>query len=80
MERSEFAIWFERQHGRRDRQGGHTDKRTDEELSRLIIAGGGARDELNRRKLWDARRESALYAWRSLEPPAPRARPYRTRH
>lgn len=58
----QFRKWFIAQHGQRE-----TDlvDFTDSELADRVAAGELARAELDRRKLWDAREESALYAWQA---------------
>jgi len=55
---SAFEDWFVAQHGPRD-----SDARNDADLSLAVVAGERAARELRRRTEWDARRESALYAW-----------------
>ena len=55
---SAFDTWFIAQHGARAKM-----RRTDQELADLIEAGNMARDEVERRRLWDNLRNSALYAW-----------------
>lgn len=62
---SDFAEWFEAQHGPR---GNHAFRRlTDDQLSESVAAGLSARQELDRRQRWDAQRQSALYAWQARE-------------
>jgi len=58
MSRSPFRDWFTEQHGNRS-----YDKRDDELLKHAVKAGEWAREELARRAEWDARYQSALYAW-----------------
>jgi hypothetical protein len=58
-QRSEFRTWFVAKHGQRPNIG----NTTDEELRRMTLLGEGAARELYNRKLYDARLESALYAW-----------------
>lgn len=57
---SEFRTWFEAQHGPRLRKS-----ETDKQLERWIEVGGDAQREMARRREWDARWESALYAWQA---------------
>ena len=56
--KSTFDQWFRYQHGARP---GGTD--TDELLARRVRDGQIAEGVLARRAEWDARFESALYAW-----------------
>jgi hypothetical protein len=58
MSRSPFRDWFIEQHGNRSH-----DERDDELLQHAVKAGEWAREELARRTEWDARYQSALYAW-----------------
>ena len=62
---SKFAKWFEAQHGKREKDGpiGSVVNMTDGELQDIAGLGVAAAAELHRREQWDARRESALYAW-----------------
>jgi len=60
---SAFEDWFVAQHGNRNHDG-----RDDKELSLAVVAGERAARELRRRTEWDARRESALYAWQVNTP------------
>ena len=55
---SAFARWFREQHGDRE-----SVPETDDTLRLLVSAGERARAELERRRDWDARHTSALYAW-----------------
>lgn len=55
---SKFERWFAAQHGPRRKS-----PETDAELQDKIAAGRLAAIELERRRLWDEKRESALYAW-----------------
>ena len=57
---SAFLDWFTSQHGGRTKRG---DSRADERLLEEITRGRRAEYELEARRLWDARRQSALYAW-----------------
>jgi len=50
--------WFEKQHGPRQIWSA-----TDAALQTLISQAKGAQEELDRRRDWDNRRQSALYAW-----------------
>jgi len=59
--KSEFADWFSAQHG--PRQSSDPFSKTDAELSEVIKAGRIAAAELDARRLWDEKRQSALYAW-----------------
>lgn len=59
---SKFDAWFEAQHGKRP---GWTE--SDESLQTAVRRGERARDTLDRQREWDARRESALYAWQARE-------------
>ena len=54
-----FKNWFERQHGKRPNLGGATDK----ELQDMVVTGFSAGRELEARRIYDARKTSALYAW-----------------
>lgn len=56
--KSAFLKFFVAQHGPRAR-----DARSDEELRDAIAAGEWARQEMRARTEWDARHQSALYAW-----------------
>jgi hypothetical protein len=65
---SEFLAWFEAQHGKRmpDRvPEGSMMRMSDDELKDAIFAGKSAADILAAREKWDARKESALYAWQA---------------
>ena len=55
----EFAEWFKAQHG--PREGGI--RASDQVLRDDIQRGLRAAAELDRRTLWDEKRQSALYAW-----------------
>ena len=57
-----FIDWFEKQHGTRH-QAGDYDARTDAELEEAITQGAVAKRIWMQRQQWDARRQSALYAW-----------------
>jgi hypothetical protein len=63
---SEFLAWFEEQHGTRQ-MAGEYDTRTDEELEEAIRQGAMAQRLWIQRQLWDARKQSALYAWCARE-------------
>lgn len=59
--KSEFLEWFKAQHGHRE-SGllvDHSEQRLRDEIQR----GKMAEAELSARKLWDEKRQSALYAW-----------------
>jgi len=58
MKESAFEKWFVAQHGHRPSKGG-----TDYTLSLCILAALSAERELQSRRLYDARKQSALYAW-----------------
>jgi hypothetical protein len=64
---SAFAEWFEAQHGPRQKNGptGSVAGYSDDELEMAASRGAAAADELRRRKLWDEKRTSALYAWQA---------------
>jgi hypothetical protein len=62
---SAFETWFTAQHGPRNASGLQT--RTDEELKDMVQAGKVAERALAARERWDAREESALYAWQARE-------------
>jgi hypothetical protein len=64
MKKSAFEQWFVAQHGKRPARGG-----TDEELTVHILLGCGAERELQARRLYDARKQSALYAWTAKDKP-----------
>ena len=57
-----FSDWFEQQHGKREKNRPDI---SDEELEDEVNRGQAAAAELHRRNAWDARRESALYAWQA---------------
>lgn len=59
---SAFLAWFEEQHGTRH-QAGEYDSRTDAQLEKAMMQGEVARRIWMQRQQWDARRQSALYAW-----------------
>lgn len=66
----DFALWFEAQHGKRmpDRvPPGSMLRMSDNELRDAIHAGKAATEILAGREKWDARRESALYAWQVVD-------------
>lgn len=58
---STFLTWFEEQHGKREKDTAQTD----EMLREQAMAGEKAQTELLRRTEWDARYQSALYAWQA---------------
>lgn len=64
--------WFEEQRGPRLRRWPEVPVAaySDDELRAAIHQGAAADVELQRRARWDARRESALYAWQ-VEPDQP---------
>ena len=61
---SEFTEWFEAQHGKRP----GSPKITDAKLREQEYDGLRAEAMLRRREEWDARFESALYAWQARGP------------
>lgn len=56
---SAFRAWFEAQHGKRPNIG----NLTDEQLREHMLLGEGAEREIYARKIYDAKQQSALYAW-----------------
>jgi len=62
-----FTDWFEQQHGKRPTMHG----RSETDIRLMISEGENARDVLNAQLGWDARRESALYAWQAREKAKP---------
>jgi len=64
MKKSAFGQWFVAQHGKRPARGG-----TDCTLSLTVIAALSAERELQARHLYDARKQSALYAWTAKDKP-----------
>jgi hypothetical protein len=67
---SPFLAWFEEQHGKRPHPYGQDDK-----LQRDVDKGTAARELLAACRIYDARRQSALYAWTANVPhePLPKA-------
>jgi hypothetical protein len=65
MAESKFETWFIAQHGMRKAPELRT--LSDEDLITSIQCAKTAKQELQRRKQWDARWESALYAWQARE-------------
>lgn len=63
---SAFLTWFEEQHGKREK----STAQTDEMLREQAMAGERAQTELLRRTEWDARYQSALYAWQAASGPS----------
>ena len=61
--KSAFEKWFTEQHGKRPNAG----NMSDEELRRHMLLGEGAGVELYKRRIWDAKQTSALYAWQARE-------------
>jgi hypothetical protein len=57
-----FADWFREQHGKRF-VNDQLARRTDDELRQIVQGGIEAQRELDERRLWEARRTSALWAW-----------------
>ena len=57
---SEFEVWFVEQHGKRNYGW---NEETDQELRIMAAQGEWSKRELESRRVYDARRESALYAW-----------------
>ena len=68
---SEFLAWFIAQHGARER-GVMADK-SDDELNCMIHDGKLAAMVLQSREEWDARQQSALYAWQARDKKEPTA-------
>lgn len=64
---SEFQDWFEAQHGTRQQD----DEPSDIELSNMWFSGQAAAETLKKRRLWDEKRTSALYAWQAARRPEP---------
>ena len=62
---SEFLTWFTEQHG--PRTSGLLTDRTDDEIRGLIQVGNIATAQLEARKLWDEKHQSALYAWQARD-------------
>jgi len=60
---SAFDAWFIAQHGPRV----SWTTADDEALRQEILIGMKAKVELALREQWDARRESAMYAWRIMD-------------
>ncbi len=56
---SAFRAWFEAQHGKRPNTG----NMTDDKLRKMMLLGEGAGREMYSRKIYDAKWQSALYAW-----------------
>lgn len=69
--------WFVAQHGPRGHSGpcGSVVNCSDEELRAAVWRGEAALAELRRRDVWDARKESALYAWQIKDADKPTAAP-----
>lgn len=65
--KSEFMDWFVAQHG--PRESGLMTGRSDAQLASIVDAAKLAADDLARRKEWDARLQSALYAWQAKKEP-----------
>ena len=66
MSKSEFADWFERQHGKR----GHYKRfrgTLDYKLKEIMNAGKDAEFELSQRWSWDTKQTSALYGWQARD-------------
>jgi len=57
---SEFLSWFTAQHGPRCK---NFCADLDQALADQVLAADLARAELEGRKLWDEKKQSALYAW-----------------
>lgn len=60
---SDFAKWFEAQHGKRPGLPAFSDER----LQKMAKDGKYAERTLAKRAEWDARRQSALCAWQARE-------------
>lgn len=63
--KSSFMEWFVAQHGKRTDSG--MDDYSDHLLQSFISRGQLAESVLTQRQLWDARQQSALYAWQARE-------------
>ena len=64
MKKSAFLSWFEAQHGPRTTR---TD--SDDTLELIMVAGNMAQCEIAKRRTYDARLQSALYAWTAKDKP-----------
>jgi hypothetical protein len=64
MKKSAFEKWFVAQHGHRPSKGG-----ADSDLLTQVLIGRVAEKELQSRRLYDARKQSALYAWTAKDKP-----------
>lgn len=58
-----FRAWFEAQHGKRPNTGNVTD----EKLREMVLLGERAGQEIYARKIYDAKWQSALYAWKAKD-------------
>ena len=58
MKKSPFEKWFVAQHGKRSAVSA-----SDEHLREIVFKGETAKIELTNRRIYDARKQSALYAW-----------------
>ena len=63
MKKSAFVQWFEAQHGKRPTMRGMTDW----ELEEMVANGERAKCVRNAQREYDARAESALYAWQAKD-------------
>ena len=58
IRRSNFLKWFEAQHGKPP-----VSRKDEIKLHAAVIAGNEAQDKLRHMQEYEARKESALYAW-----------------
>lgn len=65
--KSAFETWFVTQFGKRESINTAFGGIDEDELRRRIIAGIFAKDEMDRRELWDDKHTAALYAWQARE-------------
>ena len=66
MSKSEFADWFEMQHGKRGHYKRYRDV-PDYKLKLIMDKGKDAEFELSQRWNWDVKQTSALYAWQARD-------------
>ena len=64
-DRSQFLAWFVEQHGKRET--GLLAGESDQMLADRVRAGKAAEAALAERRLWDAQKTAALYAWQARE-------------
>jgi len=62
MNESKFNKWFEEQHGNRNYNYGRAEE-NDEDLKIMVTKGEWAKKELEARRVYDARKDYAPYAW-----------------